>query len=190
MILLKNYEWAALIIAIGLEIVWAYPAYERGEMFYGMNPGIYLILPVIIGIVIWKFEDLFGIMQPKGFHSVPEIWALLQTSEEGKMFKEKFNIPSNLTWDSVTPVEGFWAFKVKSGNDYKYLIASIRKNITPVFWGWYSWADYSTFFDKHKQMYRQAIPKDKPTITDILEELPEESRTAYAIKNIPQEASK
>ncbi len=190
---MKQNEWLAIVAGIGLLIVVYTTQIQPKNLFYGQPTEWWIIVPAAVGFVLYKWDSFFKIANDKPKLEHPERIVSQLMSEPGQEFREKHDILSFTEFQKPMLFKGgLYRYQMHDKlNGDRLLITNALKGGDPIFFSVYKQGEWAMAgFNSEKEYINQILPKDKPGLLDILEELPEEAKLAYAMRQVKQEETK
>lgn len=188
----KN-EWWAIAVGLGLFVLLYVTQVQPRNQFYGHPPEWWLIVPVVLAFIVYKWDDLFKMAERKAQLEHPERIINGLMGEAGKEFREKYDILTFTEFSRPMLIKGsLYKITMKDNiNGDRVLVASALKGADPLFLSVYKVGDTGMVgWQTEKEYLGQMLPKDKPSLIDVLEELPEEAKAGFALRQLEKEESK
>ncbi len=186
-------EWLAIAVGLVVLVVVYTSQIQQKNPFYGYPTEWWIIVPTGIGFILYKWNDLFKMTEKKPQLEHPEVIVNALMSELGQVFREKHDILSFTEFSKPMLMKGaLYRFMMHDKlNGDRVLITNALKGGDPIFFSVYRQGEQAMVgFNSEKEYINQMMPKDKPSLLDILEELPEEAKLGYAMKNVMEEETK
>lgn len=190
---MKQNEWLAIVGGVVLLFIIYTTQIQPKNLFYGYPTEWWAIVPAAFALVVYRWDDLFKLTEKKPKLEHPESIVNSLMSEHGQAFREKHDILSFTEFSKPMLMKGaLYRFRMHDRlNGDRILITSAIKGSDPIFLSVYKEGEQAMIgFNSEKEYINQMMPKDKPSLLDILEELPEEAKLGYAMKNIKEEETK
>ncbi len=190
---MKQNEWLAVVMGIGSFALVYITQIQPRNMFYGHPAEWWVIVPAAIALVVYKWDDLFKMTEKKAGLEHPERIVGALMGEAGREFREKHDILSFTEFSKPMLIKGslYRILITDQIHNERVLVTSALRGADPIFLSVYKVGDLGMLgFDTEKAYLGQMLPKDKPGLRDILEELPDEAKASYALKNFEKEETK
>lgn len=190
---MKQNEWLAIAVGLGLFVLLYITQMQPRNLFYGYPTEWWVIVPVAIAFIVYRWDSIFKIAEQKPKLEHPERIVSMLMSEPGQEFREKHDILSFTEFQRPMLYKGgLYRFQMHDRiNGDRLLIANALKGGDPIFFSIYKQGEWAMAgFNSEKEYINQILPKDKPSLLDILEELPEEAKVGYAMRQSKEEETK
>ena len=185
----KN-EWWAVAVGFGLFVLLYVTQVQPRNSFYGHPPEWWLIVPVVVAFIVYKWDDLFKLTETKPKLEHPEKIVTQLMAEPGRNFREKHDILSFTEFSKPMLIKGS-LYRILMNDQIhgeRVLVTSALRGSDPIFLSAYRVGDLSLLgFNTEKEYLGQMLPKDKPSAYDLLEELPEEAKAGFAMRQLDKE---